>query len=133
MSSGELPLQIKEQFVKLEQTQQNLQSIVAQKQHTEMEQAETDKAIEELQKASNEDSVYKFAGSILVKSTKQELMTHLEEKKEMAKTRFTVLEKQEQRVMTSLKEQESKITEIMKSEEHRNPQQGTSPDYNPRR
>lgn len=133
MSSGELPLQIKEQFAKLEQTQQNLQSIAAQKQHTEMERAETDKAIEELQKASDEDNVYKFAGSILIKSTKQKLMAHLEEKKEMAKTRFTVLEKQEQRVMTSLKEQESKITEIMKREERRNPQPGTSPDYNPRR
>jgi prefoldin beta subunit len=50
----------------------------------------------------------------LIKSTKKELIDELEEKQEMAKTRVTVLEKQETRVKESLKEQESKITEMMK-------------------
>lgn len=39
----------------------------------------------------------------------------------MAKTRATVLEKQETRVKESLKEQESKITEMMKSGSTSNP------------
>ena len=51
----------------------------------------------------------------MIKSTKKELISELEEKQEMAKTRVTVLEKQEIRVKESLKEQESKITEMMKS------------------
>ena len=38
----------------------------------------------------------------------------LEEKLEMAKTRSTVLEKQETRIKETLKEQEAKITEMMK-------------------
>jgi len=57
----------------------------------------------------------------LIKSTKKDLIDELEEKQEMAKTRVTVLEKQETRVKESLKEQESKITEMMKSSSAKSP------------
>jgi len=115
MSTGQMPPWLQEQLMKLQQTQQNLQSIMTQKQHLEMEKAETTKALEELKKVADGDAVFKHAGTVLIKSTKQELIGELEEKQEMAKTRVTVLEKQETRVKESLKEQESKITEMMKS------------------
>jgi len=115
MSTGQMPPWLQEQIMKLQQTQQNLQSIMTQKQHLEMEKAETEKALEELKKVADGDTVFKHAGTVLIKSTKQELIGELEEKQEMAKTRVTVLEKQETRVKESLKEQESKITEMMKS------------------
>lgn len=115
MSSGQMPPWLQEQLMKLQQTQQNLQSIMAQKQHLEIEKAETEKALEELKKVADGDAVFKHAGTVLIKSTKKELIDELEEKQEMAKTRVTVLEKQETRVKESLKEQETKITELMKS------------------
>jgi len=115
MSTGQMPPWLQEQIMKLQQTQQNLQSIMTQKQHIEMEKAETVKALEELKKVADGDAVFKHAGTVLIKSTKQELIDDLEEKQEMAKTRTTVLEKQEIRVKESLKEQETKITELMKS------------------
>ena len=114
MSTGQMPPWLQEQIMKLQQTQQNLQSIMTQKQHLEMEKAETEKALEELKKVADGDTVFKHAGTVLIKSTKKELIDELEEKQEMAKTRVTVLEKQETRVKESLKEQESKITEMMK-------------------
>jgi prefoldin beta subunit len=115
MSTGQMPPWLQEQLVKLQQSQQNLQSIMTQKQHLEMEKAETEKALEELKKVADNDTVFKHAGTVLIKSTKKELIDELEEKQEMAKTRVTVLEKQETRVKESLKEQESKITEMMKA------------------
>ncbi len=115
MSTGQMPPWLQEQLMKLQQSQQNLQSIMTQKQHLEMEKAETAKALEELKKVAENDTVFKHAGTVLIKSTKKELIDELEEKQEMAKTRVTVLEKQEIRVKESLKEQESKITEMMKS------------------
>jgi prefoldin beta subunit len=115
MSAGQMPPWLQEQLMKLQQSQQNLQSIMTQKQHLEMEKAETVKALEELKKVADGDAVFKHAGTVLIKSTKQELIDELEEKQEMAKTRVTVLGKQETRVKESLKEQESKITEMMKS------------------
>jgi len=115
MSTGQMPPWLQEQLMKLQQSQQNLQSIMTQKQHLEMEKAETEKALEELKKVADGDAVYKHAGTVLIKSTKKELIDDLEEKQEMAKTRVIVLEKQETRVKESLKEQESKITAMMKS------------------
>ena len=75
---------------------------------------EIEKALEELRKTEDDNSVYKYAGSILIKSTKNELIDDLEERLEMSKTRTTVLEKQEARLKETLKEQETKITEMMK-------------------
>ena len=115
MSSPQMPPWLQEQLMKLQQSQQNLQSIMTQKQHLEMEKAETEKALEELKKVADGDAVFKHAGTVLIKSTKKELISELEEKQEMAKTRVTVLEKQETRVKESLKEQESKINEMMKA------------------
>ncbi len=115
MSSGQqIPPWLQEQIMKMQQSQQSLQSINMQKQQLEMELAESDKALEELKKASDDDPVYKHAGSILIKSNKKDLIAELEERKELANTRSTVLAKQEERVKESIKEQESKINEMMK-------------------
>ena len=116
MSSGQqMPPWLQEQIGKLQQSQQNLQSIMTQKQHIEMDSAEADKALEELKKAGDDDQVFKHAGSILIKSTKKELIDELEEKKELAKTQIIVLSKQEERIKASLQEQEKKIQEMLKN------------------
>ncbi len=116
MSTGEqqIPPWLQEQLGRLQQAQQSLQSVLAQKQHLEMEQLETEKALEELKKASDDDAVFKHAGSILIKSTKENLIAELEEKKELSKTRSSVLSKQEVRVKESLKELETKINEMVR-------------------
>ena len=115
MSTGQqIPPWLQEQLVKMQQAQQNLQSISAQKQQLDFEQLETEKALEELKKASENDTVYKHAGSILIKSNKNDLIAELEERKELAKTRATVLSKQETRIKETLQEQEAKINEMMK-------------------
>jgi prefoldin beta subunit len=88
---------------------------MTQKQHLQIEKAETEKALEELKKVADGEAVYKQSGIVLIKSKKQELIDELEERIELTKTRATVLEKQETRLKESLKEQESKITEMMKS------------------
>ncbi|MDE1826528.1 hypothetical protein DYY67_1964 [Candidatus Nitrosotalea sp. TS] len=114
MSSGEqIPPWLQEQVGRLQQLQQNLQSIMAQKQHLEAEQLETERALETLKKTGDNDAVYKAAGSILVKSTKPILVSELEEKKELANTRITVLTKQESRLKENLKESETKIREML--------------------
>ena len=57
MSSPQMPPWLQEQIGKLQQSQQNLQSIMTQRQHLEMEKAETEKAIDELKKVADGDSV----------------------------------------------------------------------------
>ena len=116
MSAGQQrPPWLQEQIGKMQQSQQNLQSILMQKQQVEMENAESDRALEELKKAADGDQVFKYAGSILIKSDKKSLIDELEEKKELSKTKTTVLGKQEERLKTSLQEQEQKIQEMLKN------------------
>ncbi len=114
-SKQQIPPWMQEQIMKMQQAQQSLQSILVQKQQLEMEQIDSEKAIEELKKASDDETVYKHSGSILIKSTKKDLIAELEERKELANTRTVVLAKQEARVKESIKEQETKINEMIKN------------------
>lgn len=114
MSEQELPPWLREQVSRLQQLQQNLQAIMMQKQQLEVESVETDRALEELKKAGAEDSVYKNAGSVLIKAKKDEVVKELEEKKELSNTRVMVLSKQETRVKENLKEVETKINEMIR-------------------
>ena len=121
-SNQQIPPMVQEQLAKLQQTQQNFQSIQMQKQQLESEKHETEKALEELKKASDDESVFKHAGTIMIKSNKKDLIEELEEQLELAKTKSSLLVKQEERLKTTLKEQETKIQEMMK-----NPSVNTKP------
>jgi len=121
-SNQQIPPVVQEQLAKLQQTQQNFQSIQMQKQQLESVKLETEKALEELKKASDDESVFKHAGTIMIKSNKKDLIEELEEQIELAKTKASLLVKQEERLKTTLKEQETKIQEIMK-----NPSTNTNP------
>ena len=121
-SDKQIPPLVQEQLAKFQQAQQNLQSILMQKQQLESEKLETQRALEELKKASDDESVIKHAGTIMIKSNKKDLIDELEEQVELAKTKASLLVKQEERLKTTLKEQETKIQEIMK-----NPSTNTNP------
>ena len=121
-SNPQIPPLVQEQLARLQQTQQNFQSIMMQKQQLESEKLETEKALEELKKAGDDESVFKHAGTIMIKSNKKDLIDELEEHVELAKTKASLLVKQEERLKTTLKEQETKIQEIMK-----NPSTNTNP------
>ena len=121
-SNPQIPPLVQEHLARLQQTQQNFQSIMMQKQQLESEKHETEKALEELKKAGDDESVFKHAGTIMIKSNKNDLIDELEEHVELAKTKASLLVKQEERLKTTLKEQETKIQEMMK-----NPSTNTNP------
>ena len=122
MSQAELPPYIREQLARYEQIQQNLQAVLIQKQQVEMELSETEKALEELAKASDSENIYKFAGNLLVKVEKEAVVKELTEKKELGSTRKMVLAKQESRFRDSLKDLQSKIDDAVKSKPVQKPQ-----------
>ncbi len=124
MSEQELPPWLREQLARLQQLQQNLQAIMMQKQQVELEVSETERALEELKKTTTDDTVYKLAGPLLVKSNRDNLIKELEEKKELSSTRTIVLGKQESRVKENLKEVESKINQMMHMAQSGSPPSG---------
>jgi len=114
-SNQQIPPMVQEQLAKLQQTQQNFQSILMQKRQLESEKLETEKALEELKKAGDDELVFKHAGTIMIKSNKKDLIEELEEQAELAKTKASILVKQEERLKTTLKEQETKIQEMIQN------------------
>ncbi|MDV3293275.1 MAG: prefoldin subunit beta [Nitrososphaerales archaeon] len=114
MSQRELPPYLREMLARFDQTQQNLQAVQIQKQQVEMELNEAEKALQELNKASESESIYKFAGNLLIKVSKTEMVKELNEKKELSSTRKMVLTKQEGRFKESLKDLQTKIDDSVK-------------------
>jgi prefoldin beta subunit len=108
---SKLPPQVQERLLRLQQLQQTLQTILQQKQQVEMETAEIDQTLAELQKTADDAVIYKAAGTLLLKAEKPKVTEELVERKELLTTRSTVLARQEERMRSQLKELQAKLQE----------------------
>ncbi|MEM3055588.1 MAG: prefoldin subunit beta [Candidatus Bathyarchaeia archaeon] len=106
---SKLPPQVQERLLRLQQVQQTLQSVLAQKQQVELELTEIEQALGELQKVAEDAVIYKSVGSLLVKTEKAKVTADLNDRKELLNTRATVLGKQEERLRTQMKELQVKL------------------------
>lgn len=106
-----LPPQVQERLLRLQQLQQTLQTVMAQKQQVDAEQAEVEQTITELQKTADDAVIYKAIGSLLVKAEKPKVSEELVERKELLTTRTTVLARQEERLRSQAKEVQTKLQE----------------------
>ncbi len=106
-----LPPNVQERLLRLQQLQQTLQSILAQKQQVEMEKSEVEQTLAEMAKTADDAIIYKAIGSLLVKSEKAKVTTDLNERKDLLVTRSTVIAKQEERIRSQVKETQTKLQE----------------------
>lgn len=108
---SKLPPQVQERLLRLQQLQQTLQSVLAQKQQVELEQTEIEQTLDELQKTADDAVIYKATGTLLVKAEKTKVSEELNERKELLNTRTTVLVRQEERLRSQLKDVQAKLQE----------------------
>lgn len=108
---SKLPPNVQERLLRLQQLQQTLQTILAQKQQVDMEKSEVEQTISELTKTADDAVIYKAIGSLLVKSEKPKVTQDLIERKELLETRSTVLARQEERIRAQAKEAQTKLQE----------------------
>ncbi len=92
-----------EKIQEMQITEQKLQNTILQKQAFQMELAETNAALEELEKSG--DEVFKIIGQLMIKSEKSKIKEDLLDKQRILDLRVKSLEKQE----NSLTEQLEKI------------------------
>ena len=81
--------------------QENLQSILMQKQAFQMELNETISALKEVEK-SNED-VYKLIGQLMIKISSQKILEELKNKEKILQIRLKKLEEQEENLNSEVK------------------------------
>jgi prefoldin beta subunit len=97
-----------EKIQQLQILEQNLQSLLMQKQAFQYELNETENAISEVEKTSGD--VYKMIGQVMIKTKQEEVSKQLGQKKDILDLRVKAIEKQESR----MKEESEKIrTEVM--------------------
>jgi prefoldin beta subunit len=106
---SKLPPHVQERLLRLQQLQQTLQTVLAQKQQVELELTEIEQALTELQKIADDTVIYQAIGSLLVKAEKTKVTTDLNERKELLNMRTTVLGKQEERLRGQLKDLQTKL------------------------
>ena len=73
--------------------EQNYQNLILQKQSFQMELAETESALREIENSG--EGVYKVIGQLMLKTDKEKMKKELSEKKEILLMRVKSLEKQE--------------------------------------
>lgn len=98
--SGELPPQIQNQLAQIQQLQQQMQAVMTQKSQIEGLIRETDAALRELDKASDDAVIYKSVGELLFKADKPKLSEELKERKDMMDLRLKTMVKQEERIQS---------------------------------
>jgi prefoldin beta subunit len=106
---SELPPHVQERLLRLQQLQRNLQIVLGQKQQVELELAETEHALTELQDLTEDATIYKSIGSLLIKSGRNKVESDLNERKEILDTRIQVLGKQEERLRKQHTELQTKL------------------------
>jgi prefoldin beta subunit len=111
---SKLPPQIQQRLLRLQQLQQNLQGVMAQKQQLELQLSEVEHAESELEKMTETAVIYKSIGALLVKSKKDKVTAELTERKELLKMRVDVLGKQEERLRTQVKDLQEKLQQDLR-------------------
>ncbi|MCD6590086.1 prefoldin subunit beta [Candidatus Woesearchaeota archaeon] len=100
-----------EKITQLQVMEQNLTSIILQKQQLQAQLAETENALKELEKV---DSAYRIVGNIMIKKEKQELIDELKKEKELLELRIKTLTSQEEKIKEKTKELQKEVLEEMK-------------------
>lgn len=119
MGENELPMSVQQQLARLQQLQQTLSVLLAEKQKIQAELEEIKLAIEELSKSDENVIVYKAVGPVLVQTTKEKVLSELTEKRDLDDTRLKVIEKQESRTRTQIEGLQREIQSMLGGEKER--------------
>ncbi|MBS7653564.1 MAG: prefoldin subunit beta [Candidatus Bathyarchaeia archaeon] len=104
-----LPPAVQERLLRLQQLQETLQTVLAQKQQLDLDLLDIDRALGELEKTPDETIIYKSIGSLLIRTDKAKVTSELAERKELTSMRISVLTKQEERLRSQIKELQERL------------------------
>lgn len=98
----------------LQMFEQSLQNFLGQKQQYQLQLAEIESALNEL---DSSEKAYKIVGNIMVEKGKNELKADLQSKKEVIELRINTMERQEAQVREKASKLQSEILKKIKKED----------------
>ncbi len=87
--------------------EQNLQSLLYQKQAFQMELSETQASMKEIEESK--DDVFKIVGQLMIKSDKKKVLDDLSSKEKLLELRIKSIEKQENSISERLEELKEEV------------------------
>jgi prefoldin beta subunit len=109
----EITEETKKMVMQFQTYQQQLQSIIIQKETLKMQQLEAESAIKELDSSKQKDA-FKITGQIMIRKPIEEIKQELAENKEDIDVRMASLEKTEERLNAKLVELQEKLKQVLK-------------------
>ncbi|MFX0069167.1 MAG: prefoldin subunit beta [Promethearchaeota archaeon] len=109
MSVGEIPPQIQQEILRLQQMQQQYELIASQRNQSELQLRETERALSELEKIDANTTVYKSVGALLIKVDKDPTKKELSDQKETLEIRVKTLKRQEDQLRKQIQDASTKL------------------------
>ncbi|MBN2368131.1 prefoldin subunit beta [Candidatus Woesearchaeota archaeon] len=103
----------KEKITQLQNLEQNINGLIAQKQQFQSQDLEIDNALSQLDSG---DKVFRIIGNIMVSSKKDKVRQELNEKKEIIGLRLKSFDKQEEKLRDKAAEIQQEVMKEMKKE-----------------
>jgi len=103
----------KEKLSQLQNIEQNINTLIAQKQQFQSQDIEIDNAFSQVE---DTERIFRIIGNIMIESTKEKVKQELTEKKELTALRLKTLDKQEDKLRQKAKELQTALLKDMKSD-----------------
>ena len=103
----------KEDIIQFQQTQQQLQMLLMQKQNMQIQGSEIVASLNELE-TMKDSHAFEVVGNILVKKSKEELNKRLKEKDELINLRVSSIDKQIEKLTDKAKKLQEKLSKSIK-------------------
>ncbi|MHB8584940.1 MAG: prefoldin subunit beta [Thermoplasmatota archaeon] len=101
--ASELPPQVQNQIAQLQQLQQQASVVISQRQQLEVAVREVERALEELEKTTEDAPIYRSVGGLLVRAKDRgTVVKELQDTKETTGIRLESIKRQEQRLRERL-------------------------------
>ncbi len=103
----------KEKITQLQNLEQNINSLIAQKQQFQAQNLEVENALAQLKETNK---VFRIIGNIMVASSKDKAEKELQEKKEILELRLKTFDKQEEKLRNQANELQQEVMKEMKKD-----------------
>ena len=103
----------REEIMKFQQIQQQTQVLLMQKQNVQMQTAEIENALKEIEKTKDKE-VFEVVGNVMIKKDKKMLQDSLKEKKDILELRISALDKQTNKLAEQATALQKKLANLFK-------------------
>ncbi len=112
---AQIPPEVQHKIMQLQELQERIRTLTLRRQQLEVELRDVESALDELKNVGEDASIFKFAGRVLMRVSKDAMVKELTEKKETLELHIKTLEKQEVHARKRLEELRQDLSQSLVS------------------